>query len=194
MNSPAPLVVADLSFRYRARTEQAIRNVSFELRSGEFLLVAGSSGCGKTTLARCINGLIPRSYRGDRTGEVLLHGKEVSSLSLAEVAQVIGTMLQDPERQIVASNVYAEVAFGPENLGLPEAEISERIQEALQRLKIEHLAGRETFALSGGEKQKVALAGVLAMRPSIAGNIVVTVILLPILMVAYAAVLTRRSR
>lgn len=161
------LVVEDLSFQYRTRTEAAIQGVSFELRPGELLLVAGASGCGKTTVARCINGLIPRSYKGVRSGSVRLHGREVTTLPLAEIAQVVGTLLQDPERQIVASSVLAEVAFGPENLGLPRDEIMARIDEVLARLGIEHLRQRETFALSGGEKQKVALAGVLAMRPSV---------------------------
>jgi energy-coupling factor transporter ATP-binding protein EcfA2 len=167
MNKPLPLIVEDISFRYRDRPEWAIRQVSFSLEPGEVLLVAGASGCGKTTLARCINGLIPHSYKGERTGSVLLHGQPVTQMSLAEISQVIGTLLQDPERQIVASNVLAEIAFGPENLGLPREEIRERIEQVMERLNMEHLRPRETFTLSGGEKQKVALAGLLAMRPSI---------------------------
>jgi len=162
-----PLIVENLSFRYHSRPDVAIKDVSFQLKRGELLLVAGASGCGKTTLARCINGLIPRSYKGDRTGSVLIHGREVSGISLVDVAQVIGTLLQDPERQIVASNVWNEIAFGPENLGLPPAEIEERINQVIARLNIEHLRGRDTFTLSGGEKQKIALAGLLVMRPSI---------------------------
>ena len=163
----SPLVIENLSFQYRTRPELAIQNISFELKPGEMLLIAGSSGCGKTTLARCINGLIPRSYRGKREGRVLLHGKDVAEMQIADVAQIVGTLLQDPERQIVASNVYNEIAFGPENLGLPRAEILERVEKAIKRLKIEDLRDRETFNLSGGEKQKVALAGLLAMNPSI---------------------------
>ena len=163
----SPLVIENLSFQYRTRPELAIQNISFELKPGEMLLIAGSSGCGKTTLARCINGLIPRSYRGKREGRVLLHGKDVAEMQIADVAQIVGTLLQDPERQIVASNVYNEIAFGPENLGLPRAEILERVEKAMKRLKIEDLRDRETFNLSGGEKQKVALAGLLAMNPSI---------------------------
>jgi energy-coupling factor transporter ATP-binding protein EcfA2 len=165
--SDSPLVIENLSFQYRSRPEPAIREVSFTLNSGEMLLIAGSSGCGKTTLARCINGLIPRSYGGMRSGKVLLHGKDVSEMSLVQVAQVVGTLLQDPERQIVASNVYNEIAFGPENLGLPRDEIIRRVEQVIKRLNIEHLRGRDTFTLSGGEKQKVALAGLLVMQPSI---------------------------
>lgn len=162
-----PLLVENLSFQYGSRSEQAIKDVNFSLKEGEMLLVAGSSGCGKTTLARCINGLIPRSYGGERIGKVMLHGKDVAEMTIVQVAQVVGTLLQDPERQIVASNVYNEIAFGPENLGLPRDEILERVEQVLKRLKIEHLRNRDTFTLSGGEKQKVALAGLLVMRPSI---------------------------
>ncbi len=161
------LVIEDLTFRYQSREEPAIVNISFELRPGEVLLVAGSSGCGKTTLARCINGLIPRSYRGELSGSVRLRGQEVKKMALADVSQEVGTLLQDPERQIVSSSVEGEVAFGPENLGLPKVEIAERLDEVFSRMGIEHLRSRETFALSGGEKQKVALAGLLAMHPSI---------------------------
>lgn len=163
----SPLVIENLSFQYRTRTELAIENISFELKPGEVLLIAGSSGCGKTTLARCINGLIPRSYRGERKGKVLLHGRDVSEMQMAEVAQTAGTLLQDPERQIVASSVYNEIAFGPENLGMPRDEILARAAEVMKRLNIEHLRESQTFNLSGGEKQKVALAGLLAMNPSI---------------------------
>ena len=86
-----PLVVENLSFRYHSRPELAICAVSFQLEPGELLLVAGSSGCGKTTLARCINGLVPRSYKGELTGSVLLHGRPVSQMPLVEISQVIGT-------------------------------------------------------------------------------------------------------
>jgi len=165
--STKPLVIEDLSFKYRTRPEMALEHISLELKQGELLLIAGSSGCGKTTLARCINGLIPRSYRGERSGKVLLHGREVSEMQIPEMAQVVGTLLQDPERQIVASNVFNEIAFGPENLGLPRDEIKTRVDQALKRLGLEYLRERETFNLSGGEKQKVALAGVLTMNPSI---------------------------
>src|SRR5215207_4445668 len=135
----APLVIENLSFQYRTRSEPAIENVSFDLKPGELLLIAGSSGCGKTTLARCINGLIPRSYRGTRNGKVLLQGKDVAAIQIADVSQVVGTLLQDPERQIVASNVYNEIAFGPENLGLPRDEILARVEQAMKRLRVRHL-------------------------------------------------------
>ncbi len=165
--SELPLVVENLSFRYRDRQGTAIHNLSFTVNSGEVLLVAGASGCGKTTLVRTINGLIPRSYKGELTGRVLVYGQETIGWKLSQISQKVGTVLQDPERQILGTKVLNEIAFGLENLGMPRAEIIDRVDEALSLLKISDLRDRETFHLSGGEKQKVALAGVLAMRPSI---------------------------
>lgn len=159
--------VRSLTFRYRERPEPALRDITFEAQAGELLLIAGASGCGKTTLIRCLNGLIPRSYKGELSGEILLDGKSIANLPLARISQMVGTVLQDPERQILGTRVRNEVAFGLENLGLPREEIIQRIDEALTYLGIHHLRDRETFNLSGGEKQKVALAGVLAMRPKI---------------------------
>ncbi|MBN1920996.1 MAG: ABC transporter ATP-binding protein [Anaerolineae bacterium] len=161
-----PLIVEGLSFSYRSRPEWALQEVSLTLHAGELLLVAGSSGCGKTTLIRCINGLIPRSYKGELQGRILLQGQDISGMSLAHISQRVGTVLQDPDRQILGAHVFTEVAFGLENLGLPRAEIRQRVDETLCYLGISHLRDRETFHLSGGEKQKIALAGVLAMRPA----------------------------
>src|SRR5512134_2034335 len=162
-----PLLIESLSFRYRDRQETAIRDISFDASPGEVLLIAGASGCGKTTLIRCINGLVPRSYKGEMTGTVQVFGEDTATWKLSQISQKIGTVLQDPERQILGTKVLNEVAFGLENLNVPREEVLQRVDEALEFLKISHLRERETFTLSGGEKQKVALAGVLAMRPSI---------------------------
>ena len=167
MNREVPLDVRDLSFRYRDRPEPAINGLSFSAAPGEILLVAGASGCGKTTLIRAINGLVPRSYKGQMNGRVLIFGEDTAAWKLSAISQKIGTVLQDPERQILGTKVVSEVAFGLENLALGRAEITARVDEALALLRIAHLRDRDTFSLSGGEKQKVALAGVLAMRPSI---------------------------
>jgi energy-coupling factor transporter ATP-binding protein EcfA2 len=163
----APLAIEGLTFRYHTRPEPALYDVSLTLEQGELFLVAGASGCGKTTLIRCINGLIPRTYNGDLEGRTLLYGQDACEMTMAQISQTVGTVLQDPERQILGSYVLNEVAFGLENLGLPREEILQRVDETLDYLDISDLGDRETFYLSGGEKQKVALAGVLAMRPSI---------------------------
>jgi energy-coupling factor transporter ATP-binding protein EcfA2 len=165
-NTPA-LEVSNLSFRYQRREEFALQDLSFNVQSGEVLLIAGASGCGKTTLMRCINGLIPRTYHGDLSGEIRIFGKSATEMQMPELSQQVGTILQDPERQIVGSYVLNEAAFGLENLGMPREEILSRVDETLQFLGISHLRDRETFSISGGEKQKVALAGVLSMQPRI---------------------------
>jgi len=161
-----PLVeIDDLTFRYRRATEPAIRGISLTIEPGEVLLVAGPSGCGKSTLIRAINGLIPHAYPGELTGSVRIEGKPTTELRLRDIARTIGTMLQDPAKQIVGATVEAELAFGPENLGLEREEIARRIRDVVDRTDIAALAGRETAALSGGERQLVAAAGILMMRP-----------------------------
>lgn len=167
MTVQPPVIIENLSFRYRSRSDFAIRDINLTVNEPQVVLIAGASGCGKTTLARCINGLIPRSYKGELTGKIYLQGQDIAGLPLARISQLVGTVLQDPERQILGSIVKNEVAFGLENLGLSRSEIHRRVDEALERLKIAHLRERQTHYLSGGEKQKVALAGVLAMKPSI---------------------------
>jgi len=167
MSLDIPLQVENLSFQYHTRSELSLKDISLRLEPGELLLIAGSSGCGKTTLMRCINGLIPRAYHGSLQGQVHIFGTPVEQMSMAQLSQNVGTLLQDPERQIVGSYVLNEVAFGLENLGLPRPEIIQRVDETLKYLGISHLRERENFHISGGEKQKVALAGVLVMQPRI---------------------------
>ncbi len=163
----SPLTIENLTFQYHRRFEPAIENITFSLQAGQVMLIAGSSGCGKTTLMRCINGLIPHTYQGAMSGSICLFGKSVTGMGLADISQTVGTLLQDPERQILGSYVLNEVAFGLESLGIPRDEITPRVEKALDRLGILHLRDRETFGTSGGEKQKIALAGVLAMEPKI---------------------------
>src|SRR5512141_166981 len=134
-NAPV-LTISDLTFRYRDRESPAILNINLDVHPGEVLLIAGASGCGKTTLIRCINGLIPRSYKGEVSGRVLVLGEEVKDWPLSRISQRIGTVLQDPERQILGTKVLNEVAFGLENLGLPRQEIYERVHSALNILEI----------------------------------------------------------
>jgi energy-coupling factor transport system ATP-binding protein len=167
MTETPPLTVENLTFQYSRRSEPAIEKINFSIQPGQVMLIAGSSGCGKTTLMRCINGLIPFSYHGKMSGDIHLFGKSVIGMQLADISQMVGTLLQDPERQILGSYVLNEVAFGLESLGIPRVEIVPRAEKALDRLGILNLRDRETFGTSGGEKQKIALAGILAMEPKV---------------------------
>ena len=159
------LEVESLTFRYRRATEPAIRDLSFTMDPGEVLLVAGPSGCGKSTLIRAINGLIPHSYRGELSGSVRVAGRVTAETRLRDMAELVGTVLQDPRKQLVASTVAGELAFGPENLAVPRAEIRRRLVEIASSSGIEHLIARTTDELSGGESQQLAIAGALMLQP-----------------------------
>jgi energy-coupling factor transporter ATP-binding protein EcfA2 len=159
--------VRELGFQYSGARERTLDGITFGVPASSILLVAGPSGCGKSTLLRCLNGLIPHSYKGTIWGEAVLEGSDIFKLSRADLARRVGTVLQDPSRQIVASTVSSDIAFGPENLGLPVAEIHARVDEALRLLGIDDLKDRDTQALSGGEHQKVAIAGVMALNPQV---------------------------
>jgi energy-coupling factor transport system ATP-binding protein len=161
-----PLVeIESFTFRYRRATEPAIRDVTLTIEPGEVLLVAGPSGCGKSTLIRAINGLIPHAYPGELAGVVRVAGRPTTEQRLREIALAVGTVLQDPAKQIVGATVEGELAFGPENLGMERGEIRRRIADVAAEAGIESLLGRETGSLSGGERQLLAMAGILMLRP-----------------------------
>ena len=107
--NPPVLSVKDLSFRYHSRQTLAIENINLDFHAGQVVLLAGASGCGKTTLMRCINVLIPHSYNGSMTGDVELFGQSVIGLGLSDISRRVGTLLQDPERQILGTYVLNEV-------------------------------------------------------------------------------------
>ncbi|GAA1275323.1 hypothetical protein GCM10009677_30950 [Sphaerisporangium rubeum] len=163
----ALIEVRDAGVRYRSTGRAVLGPLSLTVRPGDLVLVTGPSGCGKSTLLRLVNGLIPHSYRADVTGEVLIGGRPAAAQSIRERSAMVGTLLQDPRTQIVGTTVAAEIAFGPENLGLPRAEIRRRIDDVAARTGVTHLLDRATAELSGGELQMVAFAGVLAMRPRV---------------------------
>ena len=157
--------IEGLTFRYRRATEPALHDLALTIDAGEVLLVAGPSGCGKSTLIRAINGLIPHAYPGELTGTVLVGGRPTTEQKLREIARSVGTLLQDPARQIVGATVEAEMAFGPENLGMDRGEMWRRIRDVSEAAGIEALLGRETANLSGGERQLLAMAGILMLQP-----------------------------
>ena len=159
--------ITDFSFKYQNQPRWILKNINLKITEGEFILLTGASGSGKSTLVRVINGLIPYFYGGELTGKVVVNGTETLSTSLKRLSPEIGFIFQNPENQLFMSDVKNEIAFGLENLGISREVIHERIEEIIDLVGIEDLVGRSLNTLSGGEKQKVAIASILAMRPSI---------------------------
>lgn len=158
----------NVSFTYEnSEGDGSIRDVDLTLHAGECVLICGESGCGKTTLLRLLNGLIPYYYRGQVTGDVLLNGESLIGKKPYELAGHVGTVFQNPKSQFFAVNTAEELAFGCENLGLPREETLSRIDDVTEEFGIQALISKSLFALSGGEKQKVACASVSAMLPDI---------------------------
>jgi len=144
-----------------------MEKVTLSVEKGEFVILTGPSGCGKTTLCRCLNGLIPNFYSGNLEGELEVDGINVSGRPTAELATHVGFVFQNPENQLFSLSVERDVAFGLENLGVPRKEALERVQWAMEATGIVDLRDKAPYELSGGQQQRAAIAGVLAMRPSI---------------------------
>lgn len=161
------IVVENLSYRYPNSEQEAIHNVNLRVEKGEFILLVGRSGCGKTTLARCLNGLIPHIYEGELKGKVFVNGVNVVNAPVYELSKHVGMVFQNPDTQLCTLTVEEEIAFGPENLEVEQEEIMRRVNWILSSLEMENIRHRATFSLSEGEKQKVAIASVLSMLPSV---------------------------
>jgi len=159
--------INNFTFYYSDSQKPALKEVNLEISDGEFVLLTGPSGGGKSTLCRCLNGLVPHFYGGRLSGQVLVEGLDTRNHSTKELATKVGMVFQDPENQLVAVDVEREIAFGLENLAFSRNLIAKRIEESLDTLGISHLRHRTVHQLSGGEKQKVAIASVLALHPQI---------------------------
>lgn len=159
--------VKNLSFSYSGSERTVLDNINLNVNNGEIVLIAGHSGSGKSTLLRAINGLIPHQHGGNYSGEVIVDGMKVGESSMSQLATKVGYIFQNPENQIFMFSVERDIAFGLENLALPSDEIRKRVDWALDLLKIRHLALRAPHELSDGQKQRVAIAGVIAMKPNI---------------------------
>jgi len=157
----------DFSFFYPDAKSPSLDNINVQISEGEFLVITGPSGGGKSTFLRSINGLIPNFYGGKISGEVIVHGKNASETPTNQMSELVGMVFQDPENQLISSRVEREIAFGMENLCFPESLMKKRIEEALDAVNISRLRNRITSELSGGQKQKVAIASALSMHPSI---------------------------
>lgn len=159
--------VRDVSFTYQGQAAPVLNGVSFDIMPGTVTLVCGPTGSGKTTLIRLLNGLIPHFHEGVLTGEVIVDGIVVKDASTARMAQSVGMVFQNPDNQLVSSTCEREIAFGPENLGLPREEIASRLEDAMSMLDLNPIRDTSPNELSGGQKQRVAIAAALALRPKI---------------------------
>lgn len=157
--------VRDLAFTYQGAKDKVLDGISFDIEAGEIITLFGLSGSGKSTLCQILCGIIPRMTEGELTGSVKIGGEDIAPKPMNEIAERIGFVMQDPDRQIIAPTVEEEIAFGPENLMLPREEIEMRVGEVLHLLGIEDLRDKNPLKLSGGQKQIVAIASVLAMKP-----------------------------
>ena len=157
----------NVNFTYNNSDKGALKDVSITISSGECVLLCGESGCGKTTITRMLNGLIPHFYEGEMQGKVTVCGMDVQKEEIYNISQKVGSVFQNPRSQFFCMDTTSEIAFGCENLGLPEKEIRERMNVVTDQLEMDLLLDRDIFQLSGGEKQRVACASVSAMMPEV---------------------------
>lgn len=158
---------SNVFFKYPTRNTFAIKNINIHIKKGEFVVLTGSSGCGKTTLLKCLNGMIPNESSGELYGEIIINNLCTKKHDIKDLAQQVGLVFQNPDEQIFSTRVMDEVAFGLENLCFPVEVIKERVVWALEKVGMIDYIDSTTNALSGGQKQRIALASVLALKPEI---------------------------
>ncbi|HCJ67515.1 MAG TPA: cobalt ABC transporter ATP-binding protein [Elusimicrobia bacterium] len=161
------LEIKDLSFTYQNSSSPAVKKINFSVKENEFIILMGKSGAGKSTLAKCLTSIIPQFQKGNYSGKITIENQEIKNVPVYEIAQKIGLLLQDFEVQLFSTNVILEIAFGLENFSLARAEMEKRISETLKTVGLENYLNRDPLTLSGGEKQRLALASILALKPKI---------------------------
>ncbi len=159
--------IKNVTFNYKGETEGGLKNLSLTIEDGEVVLLCGASGCGKTTITRLINGLIPHYYKGELKGTVLIDGKNPARTELYNLASKVGTVFQNPRSQFFSTDTDGEITFSAENVGMNKKEINERKDKIVNEMKINRLLDRSIFDLSGGEKQIIACASVNLLSPNI---------------------------
>ena len=159
--------VKDLTFCYRESTQPVLKDINLIIPDGQFVGITGAAGCGKSSLTYAFNGIVPHCYPGDFYGSVSVDGLDTCESSLTDVSRLVGSVCQDIESQMVSSIVEDEILYGLENFAVPRDCIEERIAQALADMGIADLRQRAIAGLSGGQKQKVAIAAILALHPRV---------------------------
>lgn len=157
----------DVSFAYGKSNKDQISHINLSIKKGEFILLCGKSACGKTTVTKCINGLIPHFLEGDYKGEAEIGNKKIKELKMYQIAELVGSVFQNPKTQFFNLDSDSELVFGLENIGVASEDIRKRISQIVTDLDIENLLHRNVFELSGGEKQALAIASIYAVNPDI---------------------------
>ena len=157
------LEVNGLTYYYPSSSSACLKEINIIVEKGDFLVISGLSGCGKTTLIKCINGISPHVTGGKMDGKILLEGKDITGLPPEERSIDIGTVFQDFDSQITQVTVEDELAFGPENLALPREEIRRRVNDVAEKITLKLIA--DTISLSGGNRQRLCIGGALSMQP-----------------------------
>lgn len=159
--------IKDLNFSYRGDERKAIDSACLSISEGELIVIMGSTGAGKSSLVRCLNRIIPNFFKGDFTGEIKILATDITGQKVTRMADKVGMVFQDFETQLFSTSTTLEVAFGPENLGVNRGEIRRRISDSLEKTGLNGYEDREPSSLSGGEKQRLAIASILTIRPRI---------------------------
>jgi ABC-type cobalt transport system, ATPase component len=161
------IVFDNISWRYSSSKEWALKEINAEIEEGEVVLVTGPTGAGKTTFCRLLNGLVPHGYPGTLRGRVYIDGRDTTTIPISKIANFVGSVFEDPESQIVWTNIKDEVIFSLENRRIQKDEMEERISHSLGLLGLLDKVDKTPYELSGGQKQRLAIASVIAARPSI---------------------------
>ena len=160
--------IKNVCFKYSKDVKNnSLEKLDLTINDGEVVLLCGKSGCGKTTITRLLNGLIPHYYEGELQGEVIVDDMNIAKCPLHEISKKVGSVFQNPRTQFFTVDTTSELAFSCENQGLPEDEIRHRILSVVGELDIKELLGKNLFHLSGGEKQKIACGSIAAAKPNI---------------------------
>lgn len=159
--------VKDLWWKYDGSQDWNLKGINLEVEKGEFLAIVGPTGAGKSTLCMCLNGLIPHNFMGTMKGTVVVGGMNTLKKRVADLSEKVGLVFEDPESQFIGMSVEEELVFGPENLGVPKEEIKQRMEQALDIVRMKDYLNKAPYELSGGQKQRVAIASALVTCPEI---------------------------